>query len=256
MDAHSVEFALEDTSGGYPVSPDQVPLNVLRLFANDVDQFVRGERGDVPPSIRVAVRAGSFALATQPLSSPSLFGDLRLLASGSQLIDNLDSKRRAVIERWQRFAKSKRLRMAFRIRSSALPEDIVVTRQTDFHTDDANQWVRVERHMPGEIDTIGGVEPNVHVRLPNGKRVVVNARRDQLQSEEKNRLYKTAVIRFRAEYNIVTRDYRQAELIEFTDYSTKPDVEQVARMRERGAAAWADVPDAQRWVEELRGGGA
>lgn len=254
MEAQALQIALHDDSAGYEISPARVPLAVLRGFARDVDDFLRGSAQDLDTStLDVAVVQGSLAMRTAPLANPGLLADLRRLAT-SELIDGVDSKRRGVVERWQKLARSRR-GVLVQIEAAFLPQPITISADTDYRADDADQWVRVERYFRGEIEEIGGhTRSNAHIRLPDGKALVVDAPREFLRDDKVNRLYKPAMLRISAEYNVVTRDYRQARLIEFVEQDRRPDEAALRRMRERGAKAWADVPDGSAWVDELRGG--
>ena len=256
MEAQALQIALHDDSAGYEISPARVPLALLRSFARDVDEFLRGSTQEVDTStLDVAVVQGSLAVHTAPLANPGLLADLRRLAS-SELIDGVDSKRRLVVERWQKHVRSRR-GVRVRIGAAFLPRQITISADTDYRADDADQWVRVERYFRGEIEEIGGhTRSNAHIRLPDGKALVVDAPREFLRDDKVNRLYKPAMLRITAEYNVVTRDYRQARLIEFVEHDSRPDEPALRRLMERGAKAWADVPDGGAWVDELRGGDA
>ncbi len=94
---------------------------------------------------------------------------------------------------------------------------------------------------------------NAHIRLPDGKSIPVEAERDVLRADKINRLYKPAMVRIAAEYNVVTREYRNARLIAFVEHDSKLDQKDLDRLTLRGAKAWRDVPDASAWVEHLRG---
>ncbi|NJN00650.1 MAG: hypothetical protein HC793_03360 [Aquincola sp.] len=130
-----------------------------------------------------------------------------------------------------------------------------MTAATDFHTEDANEWVQVERYVRGELTEVGGSRNvNAHVRLPDGRSLQVDATRDQLRSERENRLYKPVMVRFSAEFNVRSNEYRAARLIEFADYRPSFDEKAMQRLTDRGAKAWADVNDAAAWVEGVREG--
>lgn len=154
---------------------------------------------------------------------------------------------------WQKRARSTR-RLSYRIEAAFLGNGLRIDVSTDFHADDADQWVRVERCMRGEVVEIGGVRnTNAHIKLPNGTTLQVDATREQLREDRINRLFKPAMVRFRAEFNVVSNEYRDAQLIEFAEYEPRFDEKQFERMTERGSRAWADVSDAAEWVEALRG---
>lgn len=256
MEAQALLIVLHDDSAGYEVTPDRVPLAVLRSFAKDVDEFLRGDANDVDTSaLDVAVVKGSLGLRTAPTANPTLLGDLRKLVH-SDLLVGIGSKRRAVVERWQKAAKGPR-RMRVQISAGFLAAPIVIDAESDFRADDADQWVRVERYFQGEIEEIGGhTRSNAHIRLPDGKTLVVDAPREFLRDEKLNRLYKPAMVRITADYNVVTREYRQARLLEFVEHNLGLDERDLARLTQRGAKAWRDVPDVGAWVDDLRGGDA
>lgn len=253
MEAQELLIALHDESAGYEISPDRVPMSVLRNFAKDVDEFLRGDGNDIDTNaLEVSVVDGSLGIRTAPTANPVLMSDLRKLANDQQM-DGVSLKRRAVIERWQKNARSGR-QWRVSIASNFLPEAIVISGGSDFRSDDADQWVRVERYVRGEIEDMGGHnKPNAHIRLPDGKALLVEAAREMLRDEKVNRLYKPAMIRIVAEYNVVTREYRGARLLEFIEHESRFDEKALDRLTQRGAKAWRDVPDAGTWVDELRG---
>lgn len=255
MDAQPLFFSLQDDSAGYEVSPQRVPMAVLRSFARDVEDLLRGDGCEVDAStLEVAVLAGSLVIQTAPVAAPGLWRDLRQLAASQQL-DGLDRKRREVIERWQKLARGAR-QCVFGITSPGLPPAMAVriSAATDFHADDADQWVLVERYLQGEIVEMGGLKKvNAHIRLQDGTLLPVESEREVFRADKVNRLYKVAMARIRAEYNVVTRSYRNARLLGFEEQQPTLDEAQLARLTERGARAWRDVPDASAWVDALRG---
>jgi hypothetical protein len=254
MDAQRITVAMADASAGYDASPSRVRLAALADFSRDVGQFLAGEAKEVDiDTLDVAVVAGSIAIETSPiLSAPSLFRDLNSLLTSS-LLDSLDAKRRNVVERWQKTAR-KAGGISYRIAAPLLTGVVVVDSSSDFRADDADQWVHVERYVRGEILNLGGAtRANAHVKLPDGRTLTVAAPRELLAAEERNRLYKPTMLRIRAQYNVLTQELRNAELIEFVEYTPRFDAEAFDRMTRRGAERWKDVPDASAWVQELRG---
>lgn len=255
MEAQRITIALIDRKAGFEATPDRVYLGDLVEFSKDVANFLRGEDKDVDTTtLEVAIRPGSFVIETAPLmSAPGLFRDLRTLLGG-ELLDSLDSKRREVMERWQKAARQSQ-QVGYRISAPFLNRSVVINAESDYHADDADQWVQVERYIRGEIQDLGGAtKANAHVKLPDGRTLKVTAERDVLRDDSVNRLYKIAMLRIKAEYNVLTRDLRNARLVEFVEHATKVDEEELARLTRRGANAWKDVPDATAWVDELRGG--
>jgi hypothetical protein len=255
MEAQRITIALIDKTAGFEATPERVRLGDLADFAADVAIFLRGENKEVDTkTLEVAVRKGSVALETTPLmSAPNLFRDLRTLLGG-ELLDNLDAKRREVMERWQKAARQSK-QLAYRISSPFLERSIDINSDSDYRADDADQWVQVERYIRGEIQDLGGVtKANAHVKLPDGNTLRVTAEREVLRNDTVNRLYKMAMLRIKAEYNVLTRELRNARLIGFVEYAPSADDDDLTRLTRRGAVAWKDVPNATAWVDELRGG--
>ena len=255
MEAQRITFALIDHSAGFEVSPERVRLGDLADFSSDVATFLRGDGKEVDAkALEVAIRHGSLAIETTPLlAAPRLFSDLRSFLA-SELLDSVDAKRREVMERWQKAARQAHP-LAYRITAPFLERPITISSQSDYHADDADQWVQVERYIRGEIQDLGGAtRANAHVKLPDGRTLKVTAERDVLKNDAVNRLYKVAMLRIKADYNVLTRDLRNARLIGFVEYAPRVDEDELARMMRRGADAWKDVPDATAWVDELRGG--
>ncbi len=255
MDAQPVTIALMDTSQGYEATPERVRLSALATFTQEVADFLRGQARELDPAaVEVAVKSGSVQIVTQPLAvAPTLFRDIQSLLD-SELLDSLDGKRRKVIERWQKLARSTR-GWSYRISTPSPTRPIFIDADTDFRADDADQWVQVERYVRGEIQDLGGAtKANAHVRLPDGSTLWVGTDRDVLRDDTVNRLYKPAMLRIRAQYNVLTRELRDAQLIEFVQYEPHFDATELERLNRRGTQAWKDVLDASTWVDELRGG--
>lgn len=236
------------------MSPQRVRLGDLTRFADDVKTFLQGDGKEVDAqNIEVAVVEGSFALRTEPIPyAPKLFSDLAALQQGD-VLDQVDQKRQAVIEKWQKAARAAG-GLVYKIAAPFLSHPVVVSVTSDYHADDSDNWVIVERYVTGEIQDLGGAtRPNAHVKLPGGKTLKVVTDKEFLRDDKFNRLYKTAMLRIKAEYNLQTRELRNARLLEFVEYSTDINEGELERMKSRGASAWKDVDNASDWVDELRG---
>jgi len=165
----------------------------------------------------------------------------------------IDATRRDVIQKWQHLAH-KSADVSFSISAGFLESPVIISANTDYHNDDADHWVEVERYIHGVIEDLGGSKKsNVHIRLQDGRQITVNADRSLLRNDTVNRLYKDSMLRIRADYNIMTRAIRNARLQGFVEHCTELDEAQLERMTEHGRAAWKDIKNASEWVDELRG---
>jgi hypothetical protein len=254
MDSERITLSLDDHTEGAHMSPDRVRIGDLVRFAEDVKVFLQGDGKELDAqSLEVSVVRGSFALQTAPIAyAPKLFSDLKALQDGFPL-DQIDKSRRLVLERWQKSARSAS-GLVYKISAPFLTRPLVVNADSDFQPDDIDHWVWVERYISGEIQDLGGAtRPNAHVRMPDGKTLKVLTDKDLLRNDKLNRLYKTVMLRIKAEYNLQTRELRNARLIEFVEYADEVNEGDLARMKERGKLAWKDVKDPAAWVNELRG---
>lgn len=156
MQAWRITIALIDHSAGFETSPERVHLSDLVDFSADVAIFFRGDGKEIDTkTLEVAIRKGSLAIETMPLSvAPRLFSDLNALLV-TELLDGVDNKRREVMERWQRAARQTR-QLAYRITASFLERPILISSESGYRADDADQWVQVERYIRGEIQDLGG----------------------------------------------------------------------------------------------------
>ena len=68
----------------------------------------------------------------------------------------------------------------------------------------------VATFLRGEIQDLGGItKANAHIMLPDGRTLKVTTERDVLRKDKVNRLYKLAMLRIKAEYNVLTRVVRR-----------------------------------------------
>jgi len=254
MQTRRITLSMRGMAGNVPVSPKSVRLGDLRQFAKDTMEFVAGSARDVDTrSLHVSIKHGSLAFETQPLPIHlGVFADIESLSS-QQEIGAIDTKRRTVLMRWQTRAHREQ-DISYLIEATGFDKHVNINKNTDFYVEESNHWVRVERYINGEIENMGGAgSPNAHIRLPDGNTLTVAADRDLLRNDEVNRLYKNALLRITAKYNVHTKKIRDAVLLGFVEQSTQPDEAAIAGMLETGARAWQDVKSASKWVAALRG---
>jgi len=254
MQSQIITIALSGSIEGHAITPNNVRLGDLAQFADDAKKLLQGNGKEVDANnLLVSIQHGSMALVTESLYAPKLFDDLRRLKVQSILDGRIDPVRRAVIQSWQQTAR-KFHDLKVRISADFLKSPLIISADTDYHYDDANHWVQVERYIQGVIEDLGGAKkPNAHIRLADGRHLTVSADKDLLGKDTVNRLYKPAMLRIRADYNIITRDLRNIRLLHFVEHSHALDEAQFKRMTERGRGAWQGIHSATEWVDELRG---
>ena len=246
-----LELVLDDVVDGLPVGPSSMPAGMLAVFHDQVARFLKGNHTDVNlDAVRVAIEAGSYKLIVPMLAMVAgLASDLALLGSGN--LDDMDAKRALVVEEWQKAARlnaKRRYRLAV---DGMVP--VQIHAGSDFVRHDRSVWMNVERYLQGQVIDLGGKKPNLHLQLADGTMIKVATSEDQVLSEDQNLVYRSAVLRVRAEEEIAARKLRNVHLIEFVHPQGSFDAEAFAAMVAKGRKAWADVPNASDWVEEQRG---
>ena len=254
----SMEFSLDDTIGGQPLTPENVDLPTLRGFIEEVEKLVKGDfPGASLAESRVRIETGSVrlvVLAGQMLVS-NLNADMARLETSGDL-DLIQPKRAEVIELWQRRAQRQPTR-SYKVldASSGGAKPLIVKNVSHYQHAGENAWVFVEKYLAGKVVDLGGKQdPNVHLVLTDtGKSIRVSATEQQLAAEQENQLYKEVTLRVQAEQHLKTRDLRNVRLLEFLHRTNEVDEAALSRLWSRGSEAWRGIPSATTWVESMRG---
>lgn len=250
---NQLRFAVNDRIEGTDVNPTQIPLSLLGEFQKDVTEFLRGSNRDVNPSeVMIAVEEGSLALVASGLIlAHNLWSDLERLESMESL-SLIDPKRASVMERWQSIAQ-KNPNRRYSISDESSRFSFSIDSASNFQRVQ-DTWVHVEKYLHGKVVDMGGkTKANVHLELENGELLIIAAIQELLEKDEKNRLYRPALLHITAEENLLTGKLRNYKLLAFEDYLPGYNEKEFNTMVERGTKAWSEVPDGNQWLENLRG---
>lgn len=251
--ADSLRFAVSDRIQDAEVGPKHVPLALLGQFQEEVDDFLRGSNKEVDTSqVMVSIEEGSLAIvASGLLAASGLWNDVAQLDNPGSL-GLIDSKRAAVVERWQAAAR-KNPHRSYKLADAAGELIVRVDSKTDFRNRVEAVWVPVEKHLLGTIVDWGGkTSPNVHLDLGSGRTVKIASSQKLLADEKENRLYRQALLHVGAEENLKTGDLRNLNLLGFAEHQPTWDEMEFDQLVQKGTKAWADTPDD--WLEKLRSG--
>lgn len=255
----TVEFVLDGTVAGQPVSAKSgVPFSKFLEFNEEVQKYVQGsDEKAVLRDLTVQVDEGSYLLRVLiPIGLlSSLVNDTARLAQSTSLAE-IDPQRAKVILRWQERAKmDPTLTYAVRSPRGAFAP-VVISKDSTLKREERIQWVEVERYLVGEITDWGGAQsPNVHLRLRNTRdTLIVDATADQIRAQRENLVFHKAIVHVRAKQNPKNGELKDYRLLELRAYQPEVSDERLQELFERGAKAWAGVPDGGGWVEEQRGG--
>jgi hypothetical protein len=251
---NSLKLAVSDRVDDVELGPSHVPLALLGEFQKEVAEFLRGASKDVDASkVIVSIEPGSLAfVVTGLLAASGLWKDLNYLEH-SHSIAQIDSKRAKVIMKWQAAARANPDRK-YKLVNSTGETVLTVTADSEFRRSD-DVWLQAEKYVFGTIVDMGGAKnPNIHVKIDDGRTLTVSASQDQLSESEKNRLYRQELLHVSAQENMLTGELRNMRLIAFQSYKPRFDEAEFDEMVARGTRAWSDVDDD--WLELFRNGDA
>lgn len=232
-----LEFRLVDRTENLELTPDTVDLPTLRGFLSEIEDFIRGnERKALLKDSRVRIEKGSLkVLLTVPAAlGRSVETDIRHLNETRDL-DTLQPKRAAVLETWWERTKRYENRSYTVGWTTPRKSSLLVRRDTDWSRGSANAWVAVEKYLTGRVVDLGGkTKANVHLALPDGRGLVVEASEEILSAEEENHLYRDMTLRVLAEENLYNGEMRGLRLLEFLASTREIDSDVLTKMWERG----------------------
>ena len=84
--------------------------------------------------------------------------------------------------------------------------------------------------------------------------IIIAASESQIREQRENLVFHKAIIHVRAKQNTKSGELNDYELIELRAYGPRIEDSRLQELFSKGAKAWAKVPNAGVWVEELRGG--
>lgn len=251
-----LSFALHDQVDGQPLTPQNVDLLTLHQFMGEVIALLQGDfsRAEIgQPS--VAITDGSVKLISlvPVVVAASVHHDLSDLASAGDL-DAIATKRAEVIENWQARAAKEGSKRRYDLTADVegeTPIHLRISNETHYRHKQQDAWVLAEKYLTGRVVDLGGkTKPNVHLVLPSGDSVKIDATEAQLEGADY--LYKEMTLNVNVKEHIRTGEIRQARLIDVVRPQKEVDDDKLKALWRKGKEAWAGVSSPTEWVERLR----
>lgn len=222
----------------------------------EVIELIQGEakRAELgQPS--VAIEDGSVKLMSivPALVAASFHADMDTLARTEDL-DAISPKRAQIIETWQ----SRAVRADSKRRYSIVPNagradegTVSITRESAYRHRQLDNWVRAEKYISGRVVDLGGkTKPNIHLVLPPGESVKVDASESQLEGADY--LYKAMTLNVSAMEDIRNGELRNLRLIDVVRPLKEIDEDKLKSLWKKGRKSWAEITNPSEWVEHLR----
>jgi hypothetical protein len=252
----TLAFFLHDEMEGQPLTPKNVDLLTLHQFMGEVIDLLQGDakRAEMGHPT-VAIEDGSVKLVSlvTPLVAAAFQADMQMLATSTDL-DAISPKRAQVIEMWQGRATKAESKRRYSIAPDAdRPDETIVRidRESAFRHRQLDNWVRAEKYITGRVVDLGGkTKPNVHLVLPSGESIKVEASESQLEGADY--LYKAITLNVHAMEHIRSGQLRALRLIDVVRPLKEIDEDKLKTLWKKGRNAWAEITSPTEWVERLR----
>lgn len=257
--SETLEFILHGQINGEEITPRTINLSQFNEFNLQVEQFIAGRTGGKLDKVRVEIKESSYGVSAimSAALAMAVDGDMNQLADREDSLDSIDTKRAEVVKKWQNKVSSNEglyVEVRSTLRQSRGLPPIRISDQTNYRIGEKASWVAVEKYLFGTVEEMGGTNSsNVHLRIPgSGKLILVDSDKGNLKG--RGVLYENVMLHVRAKENAKTGELKDLKLIEFVEYNPQYDEAVLDRFAEVGRTAWAEIPDAEAWLRELRGG--
>lgn len=250
----TLSFSLHDEVDGRLLTPENVDLLTLHQFMGEVIELIQGEakRAEMGQA-SVAIEDGSVKLISMvaTLVAASFQADMETLARTADL-DAISPSRAQIIETWQRRSTKSDSKRRYSIAPDAETKMAVqINQQSAFRHHQLDNWVRAEKYLSGRVVDLGGkTRPNIHLVLPSGESIKIEASESQLEGADY--LYKAITLNVNAMEHIRTGELRELRLIDVVRPLKEIDEDKLKSLWRKGRAAWSEITSPTEWVERMR----
>ncbi|MDB6070264.1 MAG: hypothetical protein JWL81_1435, partial [Verrucomicrobiales bacterium] len=180
------------------------------------------------------------------------FGAVLGQISAEGQIDFLHDRSAAAIEKLQEMAREKDYVITIGAHQNQLRLD-----KTTHYFRNAKLWVDAEFYLYGELTNAGGKStPNIHLDTEEFGSLRIATDKDYLKHADKNLLYKKFGVRVTGRQNLQTfeMDRNSLTFVDLFDYEGEYSDVYLDSLMANAAPAWAGIGDADKWLNEIRGG--
>jgi hypothetical protein len=255
MDAlGDIEIRIEGSVGARNLTPALVDIEEIREILTQVAGLLfPAEKRSQRPLISYEIVEGSVRHKFRTVMQSVIgFGAVLSQISSQGQIDFLHERSAVALEALQQLAVEKN----YVVTISANESRLVVDRTTHYLRNE-KLWMDAEFYLYGELTNAGGKSsPNIHLDTEEFGTLRIATRKDYLKDADKNLLYKKFGLRVTGKQNLQTfeMDRNSLTFVDLFDYDMEYSDAYLDGLMKKSAPAWEDVPDADLWLEEIRGG--
>lgn len=249
-----IEIHIEGMVGAQRLTPAFVDIDEIREILGEAsDLLFPTEKRSQRPIISYEISEGSVRHRFRTLMQTVIgFGAVIAQIGNEGDVDFLHHRTASAIESLQRIAREKDYSVTLLANQQSLRID-----RTTHYERQQQVWVDAEFYLYGELTDAGGKSsPNIHLDTKEHGTLRIAVKKDYLKESEKNLLYKNFGVRALGRQNLKTfeMDPNSLQFVELLDHDAAYSQSYLDTLLKRAAPAWAGVTDADRWLEDLRGG--
>ncbi len=254
MDAlGEIEIKVEGRVGARTLSPELVDIDEIREVLEQAgDLLFPGVRRAQRPLISYEIAEGSVRHRFRTLMQTVIgFGAVLAQVEAGGGIDFLHERSAAAVEKLQRLAVEK----DYVVTLSANGSRLRIDRTTRYERDE-KLWVDAKFYLYGELVDAGGKSsPNIHLDTKEFGVLRIATEKEFLKNADANLLYRSFGLRAAGRQNLRTfeMDRNSLTFIELLDHNPEYSESYLDGLLRKAAPAWEAIPDAEAWLEEIRG---
>ena len=257
MGKNKIDIKIEGIRDGVSLSPNLLDVDEIVSLLSHARDFLFPEKNKQRGRVSISLEEGSAVLrfgvdSATAIQSQAILGRLNT----DHDLGLLNSKQIDAIEALQKFVKDENFVIHFGL-SDKLNEGLRLDRETEWIAKE-DIWVNEELYVTGEIVDVGGkTKSNIHIVTDSFGTLTVEADKDVLTEDSKNRLYKKQKLRIQIKRNLNTGEFRKgsAMLIEFIDFDqdNESPEEYLDRLIAEAKPHMDKIEDPENWLKNIRG---
>jgi len=254
-----IHIKVKGFKGNFDLNPDNYDIrDVVELLRYAENLLFPNSKKD-RPVISYDIQEGSVRhiLKTSLQAIVSFNAILGQIKADNYSIDFLEYQTAKAFEYFQHEAQKNNFEYEI---GTSISEDtkIIINKDTKFIRSE-DIWVDAEFYFYGVIVDAGGKGvANIHLDTKEFGLLKIEASKSILTNYENNPLYKSYGVRAKGKQNIKTADIDKGslELIDIIDYNPSFKEDYIKSLINKAKKSWADVSDADEWLQNIRGYGA
>lgn len=250
-----VEIRVIGQVGNKPLSPENFDIREIRELFNVVEALLYPNQNITREPISYSLEDGSVRnIFKTTVQSAATFITIVSLVQKTGSLDVLELTTAKALQEVQKSAIRTGFTYEFGKPGDPIPS-LTISNKTTFHINE-NLWADAEFYFYGVLINAGGKDKtNIHLLTKDNGVIILATEKEFLQGLKDNVLYKQFMVRAAGRQNITSGviDTSSLQLLELTPFDPSYNEQYLAKLIKRATATWADVPDADQWLSDIRG---